>query len=440
MDELMAVWTDSRGRQWRRPTIGQGTHAFDPDDVCRACFEPAPPAEQAPPVQSDQTVQVGDLIQVRHSEDRGRTWWWPGLGANWVRRVVGVVGDSYGMWVHSEMVDMRGGVPVDAPHESTWVTDVRIDRRREADQFRARFPDMPEYVVDADIVDEADEAGPARPIYDPLYDERKVTIGGQRMFPEDVENLIARGYRAWRLTREYIGEDRLPVVPGWEWFDWCRIAAGMFPDAADAEGWGVTWALRLDDWRGSAWAAYVSIAEVLELFDADRLGRRVDLLAETAEVEPELGGGALRNGERFEVVHSSDPDRWLDRGERFAGIYGVDVDGDGPARYLVYRDSHDQVGAYPIDDGGWRFRCLVDEVDDEVLSAHAAATQDAMESDFYKPDLDEASPLSWPADPWLPQRPQPDPDDVAADSFLFGFAGAAAALALGWLARKALRR
>ena len=36
--------------------------------------------------------------------------------------------------------------------------------------------------------------------------------------------VIADGIEAFRLTREYVGEDMLPVVEGWSWFDWCEKA------------------------------------------------------------------------------------------------------------------------------------------------------------------------------------------------------------------------
>lgn len=37
-------------------------------------------------------------------------------------------------------------------------------------------------------------------------------------------DLIAKGIEAFRLTREYLGEDVLPELGGWSWFDWVRKA------------------------------------------------------------------------------------------------------------------------------------------------------------------------------------------------------------------------
>jgi hypothetical protein len=36
--------------------------------------------------------------------------------------------------------------------------------------------------------------------------------------------LIADGVEAFRLTREYLGDDALPAVEGWSWFDWTQRA------------------------------------------------------------------------------------------------------------------------------------------------------------------------------------------------------------------------
>ena len=37
--------------------------------------------------------------------------------------------------------------------------------------------------------------------------------------------LVADGIEAFRLTREYVGEDTLPDIEGWSWFDWTQKAA-----------------------------------------------------------------------------------------------------------------------------------------------------------------------------------------------------------------------
>jgi hypothetical protein len=39
-----------------------------------------------------------------------------------------------------------------------------------------------------------------------------------------LERLVADGVEAFRLTREYLGEDALPAVEGWAWFDWTERA------------------------------------------------------------------------------------------------------------------------------------------------------------------------------------------------------------------------
>ena len=41
---------------------------------------------------------------------------------------------------------------------------------------------------------------------------------------EPVNDLIRDGIEAFRLTREYVGEDTLPAIEGWSWFDWCEKA------------------------------------------------------------------------------------------------------------------------------------------------------------------------------------------------------------------------
>ena len=36
--------------------------------------------------------------------------------------------------------------------------------------------------------------------------------------------LVAEGVKAFRLTRDYVGEELLPALPGWSWFDWTEKA------------------------------------------------------------------------------------------------------------------------------------------------------------------------------------------------------------------------
>ena len=41
---------------------------------------------------------------------------------------------------------------------------------------------------------------------------------------ERLRTCINGGIAAFRLTREYVGEDVLPAQPGWSWFDWTQHA------------------------------------------------------------------------------------------------------------------------------------------------------------------------------------------------------------------------
>jgi hypothetical protein len=39
-----------------------------------------------------------------------------------------------------------------------------------------------------------------------------------------MEALVAEGIEAVRLTREYVGEEVLPEIEGWSWYDWTQKA------------------------------------------------------------------------------------------------------------------------------------------------------------------------------------------------------------------------
>ena len=39
-----------------------------------------------------------------------------------------------------------------------------------------------------------------------------------------MEALVAEGIEAIRLTREYVGEEMLPEIEGWSWYDWTQKA------------------------------------------------------------------------------------------------------------------------------------------------------------------------------------------------------------------------
>ena len=47
------------------------------------------------------------------------------------------------------------------------------------------------------------------------------------------EALLAEGIEAFRLTREYVGEDTLPALPGWSWFDWTEKALAALRDEGE---------------------------------------------------------------------------------------------------------------------------------------------------------------------------------------------------------------
>ena len=48
---------------------------------------------------------------------------------------------------------------------------------------------------------------------------------------ERAEGLVAAGLEAFRLTNEYLGDEVLPPVLGWTWFDWTVAAAkSLSPD------------------------------------------------------------------------------------------------------------------------------------------------------------------------------------------------------------------
>jgi hypothetical protein len=48
---------------------------------------------------------------------------------------------------------------------------------------------------------------------------------------EQLERVIAGGVIAFQHTREYVGEDVLPEIAGWSWFDWCQRANAVLEGA-----------------------------------------------------------------------------------------------------------------------------------------------------------------------------------------------------------------
>ena len=48
---------------------------------------------------------------------------------------------------------------------------------------------------------------------------------------EDAERLVVKGLVAFDLTRQYVGEDMLPEIEGWSWYDWCQNAEEYLREA-----------------------------------------------------------------------------------------------------------------------------------------------------------------------------------------------------------------
>lgn len=47
-----------------------------------------------------------------------------------------------------------------------------------------------------------------------------VMVNGERFIPDGQRNVVLIMAReALRLTREYVGEDKLPAIKGWSWYD-----------------------------------------------------------------------------------------------------------------------------------------------------------------------------------------------------------------------------
>lgn len=52
---------------------------------------------------------------------------------------------------------------------------------------------------------------------------------------DDTANLIAEGINAFQFTRDYVGQDVLPPVEGWSWFDWTQRAQAWLARRAREE-------------------------------------------------------------------------------------------------------------------------------------------------------------------------------------------------------------
>jgi hypothetical protein len=66
-----------------------------------------------------------------------------------------------------------------------------------------------------------------------------------------LEDAARKARDALHWTREYVGEDRLPAVPGWSWFD-----ATNALDAALGEGDRMSRAKPKSEWTAEDWQAY----------------------------------------------------------------------------------------------------------------------------------------------------------------------------------------
>ena len=64
--------------------------------------------------------------------------------------------------------------------------------------------------------------------------------GRLRRVDAEIERLravLGDGIEAFRLTREYVGEEKtLPAVLGWSWFDWCEKVRAALAHAKEVTG------------------------------------------------------------------------------------------------------------------------------------------------------------------------------------------------------------
>ena len=73
---------------------------------------------------------------------------------------------------------------------------------------------------------------------------------------EALRALVEEGLEAFRLTREYVGEDTLPNVAGWSHFDWSTKARAVLAAARPAPVLDVEALARFDHFmqhRGQPW-------------------------------------------------------------------------------------------------------------------------------------------------------------------------------------------
>jgi hypothetical protein len=51
----------------------------------------------------------------------------------------------------------------------------------------------------------------------------------------ELRELVADGIKAFRYTREYVGEETLPAKKNWSWFDWTERAHAAVSTGEDTE-------------------------------------------------------------------------------------------------------------------------------------------------------------------------------------------------------------
>ena len=57
-----------------------------------------------------------------------------------------------------------------------------------------------------------------------LHYETLVALADERALADDLAADLAAGLVAIDLTRQYVGEEVLPAIEGWSWFDWVQRA------------------------------------------------------------------------------------------------------------------------------------------------------------------------------------------------------------------------
>ena len=64
-----------------------------------------------------------------------------------------------------------------------------------------------------------------------------VMVNGERFIPDAQRNVVlVMAKEALRLTREYVGEDMLPAIKGWSWYDATVAIDEYLGEVADPDG------------------------------------------------------------------------------------------------------------------------------------------------------------------------------------------------------------